>query len=334
MAKRVAINGMGRIGRLVFRELLGDADMELAAVNDPAEPEVIAYLLRHSTEHGPLPSGHTVEGTADALVVDGREVPAYREMDASRLPWKRLGIDLVLDCSGAYASKEKAQTHIDAGAARVLISAAAGADVPTVVFGVNEHILSDGDLIVSGASCSTVGLTPLAKALNDFAPISHGISTTIHALTPSQMNLDDAQRNGNLRRSRTASTNSIPTTAAAAKAVGLVVPELAGKLSGSAIRVPVTRGSYIQLIAEVEADELNVDGLNTWLRSQANDLVGYAEEELVSSDIAGTHLETIFDPFQTKVQPTGDGRWLVECATWFDNETSYVSHYTKLARIL
>lgn len=332
--KRVAINGMGRIGRLVFRGLLGRDGIEIAAVNDIAGMDVIAYLLRHSTEHGAIDERYALQSDGDALVVNGTCIPAFREPDARMLPWKDLGIDLVLDCSGAYTSRDKAQEHIDAGAKRVLVSAAAGADIPTVVYGVNEDIVAEADAIVSGASCSTVGLTPLAKALNEFAPILHGVSTTIHALTSTQMTLDDAQRKGNLRRSRTASTNIIPTTAAAAQAVGNVLPELKGRLSGSAIRVPVTKGSYIQLVATVGRVGFDAAELNEWMRSKSDDLFGYSEEELVSSDIAGTECESIFDPFQTKVADLGNGTSLVECATWFDNETSYVSHFLKLCDIL
>lgn len=332
--KRIAINGLGRIGRLCLRGLLDDPGMEVVAVNDVSPADVLAYLVRHDTEHGPLGPAHSVAAGDMCLAVDGRAVPAFREPDAGKLPWADLGVDLVLECTGAYTDKLVAESHLDAGAGRALISAAAKGDLPTVVFGINEGTVTPDDRVVSGASCSTVGLAPLAKALNELAPIEHGISTTVHALTPTQMALDTAQRKGNLRRSRTAGTNIIPTTAAAARAVGLVVPELAGRLSGSAIRVPVTRGSYIQLVASVRADALDADAVNGWMRSKATDLFGYAEEELVSSDIAGTSFESIFDPYQTKVAPLGDGRFLVECATWFDNETSYVSHFLKLAKYL
>lgn len=332
--KRVAINGMGRIGRLCLRGLLDDPDTEVAAVNDVSPWDVLAYLVRHDTEHGPLDPSHRVEAQGDRLVIDGVSVPAFSERDAGMLPWADLGIDLVLECSGAYTSKAKAGLHLTAGARRVLVSAAVSGDVPTVVFGINEGTVTEADSVVSGASCSTVGLAPLAKALNELAPIERGVSTTIHALTPTQMALDSAQRKGNLRRSRTSGSNIIPTTAAAAKAVGLVVPELAGRLSGSAVRVPVTRGSYIQLVASVRAEELDVDKVNSWMRSRRTELFGYAEEELVSGDIAGTSYESIFDPYQTKVLPIDERLYLVECAAWFDNETSYVSHFLKLAAVL
>lgn len=332
--KRVAINGMGRIGRLCFRGLLGDPGMEVVAVNDLAPWDVVAYLVRHDTEHGPLASGWSVEAGEGELLVNGKGIPTFCEPEAERLPWRELGVDLVLECTGSYTSKEKSEAHLRAGAGRVLVSAAASGGLPTVVFGVNEGAVGESDRVVSGASCSTVGLTPLAKALNELCPIEHGVSTTIHALTPTQMALDSPQRKGNLRRSRTAGSNIIPTTAAAAKAVGLVVPELRGRLSGSAIRVPVTKGSYIQLVASVRAETLDVETVNAWMRSKRSGLFGCAEEELVSGDIAGTDKESIFDPFQTKVASLGEGRWLVECATWFDNETSYVSHFLKLAAVL
>lgn len=331
--KRIAVNGMGRIGRLVVRSLLGREDVELVAVNDVASMETIAYLLAHSTEYGPLGTDVSYDKDAGLLVLGGKGVEAFCEPDASRLPWRDLGVDVVLECSGAYCSRAKARAHIEAGAKRVLISAAAGKDVPTVVHGINDSVLTDSDDIISGASCSTVGLAPFARALNEVAPIRQGIATTIHALTPSQMTLDDAQHKGNLRRSRTASANIIPTTAAFAQAVGLVLPELQGRLSGYAIRVPVTRGSLITLYAVVSYQgegALDAARLNELMREQANWMFGYTDEELVSSDFAGTDLYSIFDATQTKVSPLDDG-YLVEVAAWFDNETSYVSQFVKLS---
>lgn len=334
--KRVAVNGMGRIGRLVVRSLLECEDVELVAVNDIASIETIAYLLAHSTEYGALGTSVSFDADAGVLLIGEKAVKMFRESDASVLPWRELGIDVMLECSGAYCSRAKAQAHIEAGAKRVIISAAAGSDVPTVVFGINDSILTDTDDIISAASCSTVGLAPFAKALNTVTPIRQGIATTIHALTPSQMMLDDAQSKGNLRRSRTASENIIPTTAAFAQAVGLVLPELQGKLSGYAIRIPVTRGSLITLYAVVSYDGegmLDAKRLNELMHEQESWMFGYTEEELVSSDIAGTDLYSIFDATQTKVSPLDDG-YLVEVAAWFDNETSYVSQYVKLLRSL
>lgn len=327
---------MGRIGRLVVRSLLGCEDVELVAVNDIASMETIAYLLAHSTEYGVLGTSVSFDEDANVLMIGDNAVKAFREADASVLPWRELGIDVVLECSGEYCSRAKAQAHIDAGAKKVLISAAAGGDVPTVVCGINDSVLTDSDDIISGASCSTVGLAPFAQALNCVAPIRQGIATTIHALTPSQMTLDDAQRKENLRRSRTASENIIPTTAAFAKAVGLVLPELQGRLSGYAIRIPVTRGSLITLYAVVSYDgegTLDVEKLNELMHGQESWMFGYTDEELVSSDIAGTDLYSIFDATQTKVSPLDDG-YLVEVAAWFDNETSYVSQFVKLLRSL
>ncbi len=333
--KRVAVNGMGRIGRLVVRFLLERKDVELVAVNDIASMETIAYLLAHSTEYGALGAKVCFDESTGVLLIEDKAVKAFREPDAADLPWKELGIDVVLECSGAYCSRAKAQAHIEAGAKKVLISAAAGSDVPTVVYGINDSILTDDD-IISGASCSTVGLAPFAQALNRVTPIQQGIATTIHALTPSQMTLDDAQPKGNLRRSRTASENIIPTTAAFAKAVGLVLPELQGRLSGYAIRIPVTRGSLITLYAVVSYDgeeTLDTQRLNELMHAQENWMFGYTDEELVSSDIAGTELYSIFDATQTKVSPLENG-YLVEVAAWFDNETSYVSQFVKLLHSL
>ena len=296
--KRVAVNGMGRIGRLVVRSLIGCEDVELVAVNDIASMETIAYLLAHSTEYGALGISVSFDEDMGILHVGDKAVKAFREPDALKLPWDELGIDLV--------------------------------------YGINDSILTDADDIVSGASCSTVGLAPFAKALNEVAPIRQGIATTIHALTPSQMTLDDAQRKGNLRRSRTASENIIPTTAAFAQAVGLVLPELQGRLSGYAIRIPVTRGSLITLYAVVSysgEEALDVDRLNELMHDQESWMFGYTDEELVSSDIAGTDLYSIFDATQTKVSPLDDG-YLVEVAAWFDNEASYVSQFVKLLRSL
>lgn len=327
----VAISGMGRIGRLAFRELIEDERFDIVALNDTAPLDAIAYLVRHSTEHGSFAKREDIRCDGGRLVAFGKSIPAFRESDARALPWEELGVDLVLDCTGAYTSRAKASAHLDAGAARVLVSAAAGEDVPTVVYGINEETVAPDERIVSGASCSTVGLAPLAAALNDLAPIERGIATTIHALTPTQMPLDNPQAKGNLRRSRTASQNIIPTTAAAAKAVGLVVPALKGRLSGSAIRVPVTRGSLITLHASVAADGLTAEKVNAAMKAAAGGLFAYTDEELVSSDIAGTQFESIFDATQTKVMPLDGGRALVEVAAWFDNETSYVSHFVKLA---
>ena len=333
--KRIAINGMGRIGRLVFRKLIQDERFEVCAVNDVRSFDVMTHLLRYDSEHGGWPLAELPEYRDGYISVGKQRITVLQEADAQKLPWNRLGIELVIDCSGRYTTREKAHAHIDAGAGRVLISGAAGKDVPTIVYGINENSISIDDAIISGASCSTIGLAPLAKALNDLFPIDYGIATTIHALTPTQMVLDNPQSKGDLRRSRTASTNIIPTTAAAAQAVGLVLPELAGKLTGSAIRTPVTRGSLITLHAVVSHKEvLSALTLNEGMRKAKSELFDYTEDELVSSDFAGTEYESVFDATQTKVGQLSDGKYLVEVAAWFDNETSYVSHFIKLAAIL
>ncbi|MEA5020800.1 MAG: glyceraldehyde 3-phosphate dehydrogenase NAD-binding domain-containing protein [Gordonibacter sp.] len=329
--KRIAINGLGRIGRLVLRKLVCDRRLEIVAVNDVAPLDILTYLIKHNTEHGSFDQKNRIGFTDNFLVMDDLEIPAYQEADARQLPWSNYAVDLVLDCSGAYTSRIKAQAHLDAGARKVLLSATAGTDVPTVVFSMNEHTLELTDTIISGASCSTVGLAPLARALNDITPIKQGISTTIHALTPTQMTLDNPQAKGNLRRSRTASSNIIPTSAAAAQAVGLIVPDLAGKLSGSAIRVPVTRGSLITLHALVESNTLSVESLNEAMKKYVTSWFAYTDDELVSSDIAGTAYEAIFDATQTKVAKAAENAYLVEVSAWFDNETSYVAHFTALA---
>lgn len=308
--------------------------MELVAVNDTSPIESLVYLLRHDSEHGPTGLEHTIKAVDHHFYIENKNITVFQESDASVLPWGSLGIDLVIDCTGAYASTTKASSHLRAGAKRVLISAAPEDEMPTIVYGINDAILTKDDLIISGASCSTVGLAPLARALNDIAPIQQGVATTIHAFTPSQMVLDNPQSKGNLRRSRTASTNIIPTVAAFADAIGRVLPTLQGKLTGSAIRVPVTRGSYVTLVALVKAKNLTIKSLNAAMFKHGDSLFGYADDELVSGDIAGTAYECIFDPYQTKVLDAGEDLYFIECAAWFDNETSYVSHLVKLADIL
>lgn len=334
MGKRVAINGMGRVGRLVFRDLFDDQEVEVVAVNDIAPIESVAYLLAHSSEYGAFRPSEHIDTEDNHIRIGSTSVTAFRESDATKLPWDELGVDLVLDCSGTYTSRNKAEAHIAAGARRVLVSAAAGPDVPTVVYGINDGILGEDDTIVSGASCSTVGLSPLVQALDNAFSLVSGIATTIHALTPTQMVLDDPQAKGNLRRSRTALSNIIPTSAAFASAVGLVLPQVQGKLTGYAIRVPVAQGSLITLYAVVDAPELAPEDVNTAMYDRRSSLFGYTDEELVSSDIARTEFYSIFDATQTKASPLPTGQTLVEVAAWFDNETSYVSHFTKLARRL
>lgn len=306
-------------------------------MNEAESLEATAYLLSHDGEHAPWDRSVAFEGVSGGegrLVCCGRDIRAYRRAAAADLPWDELGIDLVVECTGSYASAAGAEVHLASGARRVLVSAAAGPDVPTVVFGVNEGIVGSGDRIVSGASCSTVGLAPLARALDSFAPIESGISTTIHGLTPTQMVLADPQRKGSLRRSRTAMTNIIPTTAAAAQAVGLVLPQLQGRLTGSAIRVPVIHGSLITLHAVVARDGFAAADLNAAMRESESEVFGYTEDEVVSEDVANMRMESLFDATQTKVCRLEGGGSLVEVAAWFDNETSYAEHLAKLAFLL
>lgn len=328
--KRVAINGLGRIGRLMLKKLLTNSNLEIVAVNDTASFETLAYLLKYCSEHGTFEEVESIAFENDKLCVGDYNIATFGDSDASKLPWDELAVDLVIDCSGFYTSHTKAQKHLDAGAKKVLISAAAGPDVPTVVFGINEDTLLESDAIISGASCSTVGLAPLAKALDEHASIIRGICTTIHALTPTQMTMDSAQPKGNLRRSRTASTNIIPTTAAAAEAIGRVLPRLTGRLTGSAIRVPVTQGSLILLHACIKGSDHTIASINQAMKAAKSDIFSYTEDELVSSDIAGTSLTAIFDPSLTKVEQIGKDKYLVEVAAWFDNETSYIAHFSRL----
>lgn len=334
MKTRVVVNGLGRIGRLVLGTLIKDGKVDIVGVNDIGEPANIAYLLAHSSDYGSYVPGEAVQLKGQFLYVGKKKIPFYSEKNAEQLPWKELSVDLVLDCSGAYNSLEKASKHLSAGARRVLLSAAAGENVPCVVYGINDNILSKEDTVISAASCSTVGLCPLAKALNEICCIEKGIATTIHALTPTQMVLDDPQRKGNNRRSRSGLSNIIPTTAAFAKAVGLVLPELEGKLSGYAVRVPVSRGSLITLYAVVTYEGKNAltpEKLNAEMSKKVSEYFGYTDEELVSSDFAGTFKYSVFDATQTKVTKLHDHSYLLEAAAWFDNETSYVSSYIKLA---
>lgn len=334
MKKRIAINGLGRIGRLVLGALLKDKTVQIVALNDIGTPENIAYLLAHSSDYGSYVSGLPVQFEDMHLRIGKERIPFFKESCADKLPWKELSVDLVLDCSGANNSLEKADKHLLAGARKVLLSSAAGDNIPCVVYGINDNSISKEDSIISAASCSTVGLCPLALALNAIAPIEKGIATTIHALTPTQMVLDDPQKKGNLRRSRSGLTNIIPTTAAFAKAVGRVLPELDGKLSGYAIRVPVARGSLITLYAVVSyggTEEFTASKLNEHMSHKVTDFFGYTDEELVSSDFAGTTFYSVFDATQTKVTRINKDSYLVEVAAWFDNETSYVSSFIKLA---
>ena len=328
MAVKVAINGFGRIGRLAFRQMFGAEGYEIVAINDLTNPKMLAHLLKYDSAQGRYALGDKVSSTENSIIVDGKEIKIYAEKDAKNLPWGAIGVDVVLECTGFYVSKAKSQAHIDAGAKKVVISAPAGDDLPTVVFSVNEKTLKASDTIISAASCTTNCLAPMANTLNKLAPIQKGFMTTIHAYTGDQMTLDGPHPKGDLRRARAAACNIVPNSTGAAKAIGLVVPELAGKLDGSAQRVPVPTGSTTELVA-VCAGKVTKDDINAAMKAAASASYGYTEEELVSSGIVGITYGSLFDATQTKVTDLGDGKTLVKVVSWYDNENSYTSQMVR-----
>ncbi len=329
MAVRVAINGFGRIGRLAFRQMFGAEGYEIVAINDLTSPQMLAHLLKYDSAQKRYEKADTVYAGEDSITVDGKTIKIYAEQDASNLPWGELDVDVVLECTGFYTSKEKSEAHIRAGAKKVVISAPAGNDLPTVVFGVNEGILKKEDTIISAASCTTNCLAPMAKALNDFVPIQSGIMTTVHAYTGDQMVLDGPHRKGDLRRARAAAVNIVPNSTGAAKAIGLVIPELNGKLIGSAQRVPVPTGSTTILVAVVRAEDLTVEKINEAMKAKQSDSYGYTEEPLVSCDIIGSTYGSLFDATQTMVTKVEDGLYQVQVVAWYDNENSYTSQMVR-----
>ena len=333
MSIKVAINGFGRIGRLAFRKIFDDEEFEVVAINDLTKPEMLAYLLKYDSVQGAY-RGHTVEHGEDSITVDGKLIPVFSSADPAQLPWGKLDVDIVLECTGFFASKAKSQAHIDAGAKKVLISAPAGNDLPTIVYGVNHNILTKDDNIVSGASCTTNCLAPMAKALNDYRELRTGFMTTIHAYTGDQMILDGPHRKGDFRRARAGAINIVPNSTGAAKAIGLVIPELAGKLIGSAQRVPVPSGSITILDATLKdmTDSVSVEGINEAMKAEANDSFGYSEEELVSSDIIGMSYGSLFDATQTLAGKCGTHIYEVRVVAWYDNEMSYTSQLIKTLR--
>lgn len=327
---KVAINGFGRIGRLAFRQMFKAPGYDIVAINDLTSPEMLAHLLKYDSAQGKYELADKVSTKDDYLVVDDEEIKIFAEPDANNLPWKELEVDVVLECSGFYTKKDKAMAHINAGAKKVIISAPAGNDLPTIVFGVNEGILKKEDTIISAASCTTNCLAPMAKALNNYASIESGIMNTIHAFTGDQMTLDGPHRKGDLRRARAASVNIVPNSTGAAKAIGLVIPELNGKLIGAAQRVPVPAGSTTILIAVVSSkEELTVDSVNSYMKSVANDSYGYNEDPIVSSDIIGMTYGSLFDATQTMVNKLENDKYLVQVVSWYDNENSYTSQMVK-----
>ena len=328
MAVKVAINGFGRIGRLAFRQMFGAEGFEIVAINDLTSPEMLAHLLKYDSTQGRYELADKVSYGEDSITVDGKEIKIYKEADAKNLPWKALDVDVVLECTGFYTSKAKAQAHIDAGAKHVVISAPAGNDLPTIVYNVNHETLSKDDHIISAASCTTNCLAPMAKALNDAFPIQTGIMCTIHAYTGDQMTLDGPQRKGDKRRSRAAAVNIVPNSTGAAKAIGLVIPELNGKLIGAAQRVPTPTGSTTILTAVVKGQPTK-ESINAAMKAAANESFGYNEDEIVSSDIVGMRYGSLFDATQTMVLPIDENTAEVQVVSWYDNENSYTSQMVR-----
>ena len=322
---KVAINGFGRIGRLAFRQMFGAEGYEVVAINDLTSPKMLAHLLKYDSSQGKYALADTVEAKETSIVVDGKEIEIYAKANAEELPWGELGVDVVLECTGFYCSKDKASAHIKAGARKVVISAPAGNDLPTIVYNVNHDTLAAEDTVISAASCTTNCLAPMAKALNDYAEVQSGIMCTIHAYTGDQMTLDGPQRKGDLRRSRAAAVNIVPNSTGAAKAIGLVIPELNGKLIGSAQRVPTPTGSTTILTAVVKGNDVTVEGINAAMKAAANESFGYNTDEIVSSDIVGMRYGSLFDATQTMVLPIGEGLYEVQVVSWYDNENSYTS---------
>ncbi len=329
---KVAINGFGRIGRLAFRQIFHKPGFEVVAINDLTSPEMLAYLLKYDSAQKKYELADTISHTDDSIIVDNEEIKIFKEPDPNNLPWKELDVDVVLECTGFFTTKEKSEAHINAGAKKVIISAPAG-DIPTIVYGVNENTLTNEDNIISAASCTTNCLAPMAKFLNDYAQIESGIMTTIHAYTGDQMLLDGPHRKGNLRRTRAAAVNIVPNSTGAAKAIGLVIPELNGKLIGSAERVPVTDGSLTILDAVVNKN-VTVEEINNYMKQKSSESFGYTEEDVVSSDIIGDTHGSIFDATQTKVISLGNNQTMVQVVAWYDNENSYTSQMVRVANYL
>ncbi|MCR5350185.1 MAG: type I glyceraldehyde-3-phosphate dehydrogenase [Acholeplasmatales bacterium] len=335
MAVKVAINGFGRIGRLAFRQMFDAEGYQVVAINDLTAPAMLANLLKYDTAQGGYcgkigENVHTVEAGEDNIVVDGKKITIYAEPDASKLPWGELDVDVVLECTGFYTKKDKAMAHIQAGAKKVVISAPAGNDLPTIVFGVNEKTLTKDDQVISAASCTTNCLAPMAQALNEFAPVQSGIMSTIHAYTGDQMILDGPHRKGDLRRARAGAANIVPAATGAAKAIGLVIPELKGKLIGSAQRVPVPTGSTTILTAVIKTNkEVTPEAINAAMKAKANQSFGYNEDPIVSSDVIGMRYGSLFDATQTLVTPISADTYQVQVVSWYDNENSYTSQMVR-----
>ena len=328
MAVKVAINGFGRIGRLAFRQMFGAEGYEVVAINDLTSPKMLAHLLKYDSSQGKYALADKVEATEDSIIVDGKEIKIYAKANAEELPWGEIGVDVVLECTGFYTSKEKASAHVKAGARKVVISAPAGNDLPTIVYNVNHETLKPEDTVISAASCTTNCLAPMAKALNDLAKIKSGIMCTIHAYKGDHMTLDGPQRKGDLRRSRAAALNIVPNSTGAAKAIGLVIPELNGKLIGAAQRVPTPTGSTTILTAVVDGT-VTVDEINAAMKAAETESFGYNTDEIVSSDIIGMRYGSLFDATQTLALPLDNGTTEVQVVSWYDNENSYTSQMVR-----
>ena len=331
---KVAINGFGRIGRLAFRQMFEAEGYEVVAINDLTSPKMLAHLLKYDTAQGGFAgkfgeNKHTVEATENSIIVDGKEITIYAKPNAAELPWGELGVDVVLECTGFYTSKEKASAHLAAGAKKVVISAPAGKDLPTIVYNVNHKTLTAEDKVISAASCTTNCLAPMAAALHAYAPIQSGIMSTIHPYTGDQMILDGPQRKGDLRRSRAGAQNIVPNSTGAAKAIGLVIPELNGKLIGSAQRVPTPTGSTTILVAVVKGKDITVEGVNAAMKAATTESFGYTDEQIVSSDIIGMKYGSLFDATQTMVAKVDDDTYHVQVVSWYDNENSYTSQMVR-----
>ena len=329
MSVKVAINGFGRIGRLAFRQMFNAEGYEIVAINDLTSPAMLAHLLKYDTAQGRYALGDTVTADENSITVDGKKIRIYAEKDANTCPWGELGVDVVLECTGFYTSKEKSMAHSNAGAKKVVISAPAGKDLKTVVFSVNENTLTKDDQIISAASCTTNCLAPMAKALNDYAPIVSGIMTTVHAYTGDQMILDGPHRKGDLRRARAGAANIVPNSTGAAKAIGLVIPELNGKLIGSAQRVPVVTGSTTILVAVVKGKDITPDSINAAMKAASSESFGYNTDPIVSSDVIGMRYGSLFDATQTMVTKIDDDTFQVQVVAWYDNENSYTSQMVR-----
>ena len=329
MAVKVAINGFGRIGRLAFRQMFNAEGYEVVAINYLTKPAMLAHLLKYDSAQGRYELADTVSAGEDSITVDGKEIKIYAERNAADLPWGELGVDVVLECTGFYTSKEKASAHITAGAKKVVISAPAGNDLPTIVYNVNHNTLTKEDTVISAASCTTNCLAPMAKALNDTYPVLSGIMTTVHAYTGDQMTLDGPHPKGDLRRARAAACSIVPNSTGAAKAIGLVIPELNGKLIGSAQRVPTPTGSTTILVAVVKGKDVTKESINAAMKAAATESFGYTEEELVSSDIIGIRYGSLFDATQTMVTKIDEDTYQVQVVSWYDNENSYTSQMVR-----